>query len=61
MRTFKLNMAVWVACCGISIGHLIDVIIIELVTVYIVSFRVAPEDCPFVTRMRDSLRVVSLV
>ncbi len=54
-------MAVWVTCSGISIGHLIDVIIIELVTVYIVSFRVAPEDCPFVTRMCDSLREVSLV
>lgn len=53
-------MAIGITCCGLSIGHLINVIIVKLVTISIVSFRVASEDRSFIAGMRDTLENAQL-
>ena len=56
--TFNMNMAVWISLRRLGIRFLVNVVIFELITVFVVPFWVALENGPLVTGVGDPLRVL---
>lgn len=55
LQTLEFDMTVWILCCCVQVGLLVNIVIFQLIAVLIRAFWISLQDCPLEASVCDSL------